>query len=273
MMNKNGATPIFCAPEQIEKPEVEKTDVHAFGITILFVFYTFNSAMKLLFLSKKDLEKSDVVSINNCEIVKLTKEMTVFEAKKRMTLEEVKTRLKKLNEFSSRKNPVFATPNLGVMMNTLKISLNSVEWSHNSLFRNISYNSHQQLISSEIHDQKESHLCWSFALCTVLTSELRNLVDKLFTKKNIRDQYVKKLLLTMINKLNLAENLKNELLFLVVPRNSKLTGSNINFQAQASTISGAIEKLSYESVIRDAGWKRMPSIVDIFTILGNGLTC
>ena len=75
----------------------------------------------------------------------------------------------------------------------------------------------------------------------------------------------------MIENLNIAGNLQNELLLLVVPRNSKLTGSNIYFEAQASTLSGAIEKLSYESVTRDAGWKRMPSLVKIFTILGLGL--
>jgi serine/threonine protein kinase len=55
MMSKNGATSVFCAPEQLTKSEIEKTDVHAFGITILFSFYTFTSAMELLFLSKKDV--------------------------------------------------------------------------------------------------------------------------------------------------------------------------------------------------------------------------
>jgi type I restriction-modification system DNA methylase subunit len=121
MIHKNGATPVFCAPEQIDKPVIEKTDVHAFGITILFVFYTFNSAINLLFLSKKDVEKSDVDLINNCEIVKLMKEMTFFDAKKRLTLVEVKSRLKKIKEFSSRKNPTFATSNKNIMINTLKL--------------------------------------------------------------------------------------------------------------------------------------------------------
>ena len=107
----------------------------------------------------------------------------------------------------------------------------------------------------------------------MLASELRNLVIKLVTKENDREEIVKKLLFSKIENLNNTGNLRNELLLLVVPRNLKLTGSNINFVDQASTVSGAIEKLCYESVIRDAGWKRIPSIVDIFTILGNGFTC
>ena len=87
MMNKNGATPVFCAPEKLKKSEIEKTDVHAFGITILLSFYTFNSAMKILFLSKKDVSQADFNTVNSCEIVKLVREMTCYEFQKRFSLE------------------------------------------------------------------------------------------------------------------------------------------------------------------------------------------
>ena len=92
-----------------------------------------------------------------------------------------------------------------------------------------------------------------------------------FHKKSPREEVVKNVLLSLIKNLNPAGNLRNELLLLVVPRNSQLTGTNIDFEDQASTVSGAIENLCYESVIRDAGWKRMPSLVNIFNILGHGL--
>ena len=93
-----------------------------------------------------------------------------------------------------------------------------------------------------------------------------------FHKKSPREEVVKNVLLSLIKNLNPAGNLRNELLLLVVPRNSQLTGTNIDFEDQASTVSGAIENLCYESVTRDAGWKRMPSLVKIFSILGHGLT-
>jgi hypothetical protein len=123
------------------------------------------------------------------------------------------------------------------------------------------------LISSAIHDQKDSFLCWAFAICTMLASELRSLVIKLFISKNRRKETLKKLLLSMIEKLNHHGSLRNELILLVVPRSPKLTDENKSLDNQASTVSGAIEKICFESITKEAGWKRMPSLVKIFEIL------
>ena len=96
MINKSGATPVFCAPEQIQKSEIEWTDVHAFGITILLSFYSVISGLQLLYCAKKDLNKSTFDSFKSCEIIKLVKDMTKYKANQRIKLELVEERLKNL---------------------------------------------------------------------------------------------------------------------------------------------------------------------------------
>jgi len=69
----------------------------------------------------------------------------------------------------------------------------------------------------------------------------------------------------MIAKLNTNDQLVTELIYLVIPRKPKFNRSTAtsDLSSQSSTVLGAMEKICFESVIREPGWKRLPSIVKI----------
>ena len=155
------------------------------------------------------------------------------------------------------------------MMNTFKVSLIQNKLSGSPLSQTISFNPHMEskLISSQVHDQKDSYLCWAFAICTMIASELRFLVVTLFSKHKINKQTKEKLLIE-IEKMNKTGKFRNELVLLVAPRSPKLSGDvNYDFEKQASSVLSALEKICYRSVIQIEGWKMLPSIVNIFKVL------
>ena len=73
--------------------------------------------------------------------------------------------------------------------------------------------------------------------------------------------------------MNKTGKLRNKLVLLVVPRSPKLSGgAKTYFEKQGSYVLSALEKICYESVIENEGWRRLPSIVNIFEKLERGLT-
>ena len=83
------------------------------------------------------------------------------------------------------------------------------------------------------------------------------------------DNSHKENLVMKINDMNKNNRLCKELVLLVVPRNSEVTSCNLkNFKSQASSVSAALHKICYRSVIRDEGWRRMPCVVEIMDLIG-----
>ena len=75
----------------------------------------------------------------------------------------------------------------------LSLSLNANEIQNDSLFHTISFET--KFISSQVHDQNDSFLCWAFSLCTMLATELKLLVLKLcHIEKKISKELSAKLL-------------------------------------------------------------------------------
>ena len=50
LVGRDGGTPVFMAPESLSKKMLEKTDVYSLGITILFLAFDIDVAMRLLYL-------------------------------------------------------------------------------------------------------------------------------------------------------------------------------------------------------------------------------
>ena len=148
--------------------------------------------------------------------------------------------------------------------------MNATSFSDCTLMNTVKYNSHlgSKITLSEVQDQKKSYLCWAFAICTMLKSELRLLIVKLFNCNRIAKS-TKQNLLKMVEILNVNRNLQSELVLLVSPRNPKVSSCDFtNSKKQAANFLNVIDKLCYPSIVKDEGWRRMPSIMKIFDILG-----
>ena len=66
-----------------------------------------------------------------------------------------------------------------------------------------------------------------------------------------------------------GRNHQSELVLLVSPRNPKVSSCDFtNSRMQAANFLNVIDKLCYPSIIKDEGWRRMPSIMKIIDILG-----
>ena len=64
LTGKSGGTPIFMAPEGLNKDSriIGKTDLYSYAITILFLMFPAEFAIKLLFLPIANWEQSETLS-------------------------------------------------------------------------------------------------------------------------------------------------------------------------------------------------------------------
>ena len=64
LTGKSGGTPIFMAPEGFDKDSriIGKTDLYSFAITVLFLMFPTELAIKLLFLPIANWEQSETLS-------------------------------------------------------------------------------------------------------------------------------------------------------------------------------------------------------------------
>ena len=68
LVNTNGLTPIYCAPEQVTQSSVAETDIYGLGVTILLSFFEVESGLQLLFSCAKDGNYVSVIVM----VVKIT---------------------------------------------------------------------------------------------------------------------------------------------------------------------------------------------------------
>ena len=274
LVKKDGVTPIYCAPEQLSASVVEATDTHGLGITILFSFFEHDSAIRLLFAGYKDFQSSTDCEPHSIEVmiqdpvVQLVKSMISSKPQHRISLEIAKTIIMGLKAFPTRKNmqqfKLTCLNKYYTSRNTLNLSLNTNSLCFGKLSSHTKVSTETvnfKKISSECRNQKDSYFCWAFTLSTLIKHELKRLVMTLGLTENIIDETKMKELLKLVNKLNENEQLLKELVCLVIPR--KLKFSSITHSkglGQTASVVGALEKLCNESVIKDAGWKRLPSI-------------
>ena len=73
LTGKSGGTPIFMAPEGLDKESriVGKTDLYSFAITVLFLMFPAELVIKLLFLPIENWELSK--SLSRCTLLLLIK--------------------------------------------------------------------------------------------------------------------------------------------------------------------------------------------------------
>ena len=117
---------------------------------------------------------------------------------------------------------------------------------------------HRSIISWSIHNQLESGLCWAFAFSSLIRGELKRLIRKLAATGLITTSKENETI-RLTDKLNTENRLMNEIVCLVVPRNPKLV--NVG-KAEDQMIYGksSMDKICFPSLMRPAGWKRLPSV-------------
>jgi len=62
LVNTNGLTPIYCAPEQVTQSSVAETDIYGLGVTILLSFFEVESGLQLLFSCAKDGSPTNITA-------------------------------------------------------------------------------------------------------------------------------------------------------------------------------------------------------------------
>ena len=267
LVNKNGVTPIFCAPEQLSNDAVQSTDVHGLGITILLSYFEISSGLQLLFGSPKDANQAGLKLLRNDPVFRLVEEMIRPNPKKRLSIKSIQYRLDVLRYLlpvSYRKTgKILKFPKkYFTHSNTLNQSFNTASLSCTLPSIDISTSISLVNISSDVRDQGNTYYCWAFSISSILKSELIKLLKKLNSKNKLTKQKMD-LLVSIAGDLNKNEQLVKELVCLVIPRKLKFKASGDTLRQQASTVKGAMEKICYESIIMEPGWKRLPSITAI----------
>ena len=97
-------------------------------------------------------------------------------------------------------------------------------------------------VSSEIHEQGESELCWSFANSTVLKNSIYRLsLEMMKNGKISRKEHDS--VLEKIGHQDFHNKLRKEMVYIVIPRNPKTSvQSETN---QTSYVGSSMEKLCY----------------------------
>ena len=262
LMNSEGVTPVFCAPEQFVKDGtvVGKTDVHGMGVSILATLFLEDDAMKVLFAVSKATLQSVLDNTQADPVIALVTSMIQYDPADRPTLTEVKTELKKLPQMESRKTVsslhLKLPTNSNLRANTLKLKFEGVPLVNITVTP--STQPHRSIISWSIHNQLESGLCWAFAFSSLIRGELKRLIRKLAATGLITTSKENETI-RLTDKLNTENRLMNEIVCLVVPRNPKLV--NVG-KAEDQMIYGksSMDKICFPSLMRPAGWKRLPSV-------------
>ena len=95
-------------------------------------------------------------------------------------------------------------------------------------------------LSDQIHDQKDSNLCWSFSLSSLIVSEIIRYLNLTNQTSNLK----------LVESLNCDNRLQREIVTLAVPRSPKLTQiDQISAQVQTAYLPSAIEKICYPSLL------------------------
>lgn len=264
LMKSEGVTPVFCAPEQLVKNGtiLQKTDVHGLGVTILFCLFKEREAIKILFGVISSTSQHVVESAQSNPILSLVKKMIQFDPAARPTLENVRMDLEKFLSVSGRQS--LSDLNLPTKKskkssrnNTLKLKFDALSMVNITVTPSIT--PHDSIISGTIHDQQESGLCWAFSFSSLIRGELKRFIRRLMIAKRITIE-VEAETLKLVDQLNKNNRLMHELVCLVVPRNPKLSNLSDTAQIEQRAGSDCVDKICSESLLRPAGWTRLPSI-------------
>ena len=100
LTGKSGGSPIFMAPEGLDKDSriVGKTDLYSFGITFLFLMFPADLAIKLLFLPLENLKqrKSFVESLSNFDLLLWIFKSLCGDPKSRIDLDDWEVMIEKM---------------------------------------------------------------------------------------------------------------------------------------------------------------------------------
>ena len=260
LVKSDGITPGYAAPERfIQNGTVlAKSDIFSLGVTLLNCFFDSDVVLVILFGTVKTLPPFLVNSAASHQILSLVKKMIDFDPTKRPTFASIKTDLTNLQSYrrttiSNLNLPSIAKP--GHQSRQLSFGMKTVSIIQKPI--QISANIHTSMISGWIHDQKDSYLCWAFAVCTVIRTELKRIIITLYEKKIIDDQF-KKQILFQIDQTNKEARLLFELVSLVNPRSPQLEDFRQNREKfQSASSETVMERICYDGLLRPAGWTRM----------------
>ena len=261
LMKNDGVTPVFCAPEQFVKNGtiIGRTDVYGMGVSILATLFAENDAMKILFGVPKSTDQTVIDNALSDPVIALVTSMIQYNPVDRPTLTEVKTQLEKLPQIDSRKSVSSLHLKLPSTSNsrgnTLKLKFEGLPLVNITVTP--STQPHRSIISGSVHNQLESGLCWAFAFSSVIRGELKRLIRKLAAAGLITASMENETL-RLTDKINTENKLMNEIVCLVVPRNPKL--EKVGQAEDQYAGKSCIDKICYPSLMRPAGWKRLPSV-------------
>ena len=259
-----GLTPGFCAPEQLKKNQlvVGKTDIYAFGVTIIISLFKGESkkygndiGLALLFMPVTEIPPDLVKSLKQNKIVKLVREMVRYEPDSRPSFGMVRDQLEALDESETAVQlPVnLDIEELGQTMAQLSIVDRSVI---------LPDRAQSKLVSAAVRDQKESGFCWAYSMAKLLAAEMRKFIKNLQKMKNFDKNLEEALCLA--DTLNEGDRLVDEIVCLTAGRNPKIDGiSGELAKSQTADLKKRIQGLCSESLTRSEGWKQLPSLVNI----------
>ena len=306
-LNVSGFTPGFCAPEQLttneteeEKrlkkkgPQLGKTDIYSFGITILLALFGNQTGTAILFTPGETLKQATVDLLKQNRIVSMVTKMLQYDYSKRPSYPEVRNELNQLN-------PSLATLTQSVKNELKECDIISLDLTrvHVSVIDQpivLATRAKASMLSGDDRDQKDSFLCWGFSIVKGIRAEFKkwiyqlkngNLIDackadnqctaavaldndnprvrhKLLKKRRTDTPCTFHTALRMADQMNTSNRLFIEILAIVVPRNPNLDGmSDAEHQKQAAMLKMQLEKLCGKSVVRRTGWKQLPTLVAI----------
>ena len=253
LMKHDGVTPGFCAPEQLvtDGTVIGKTDVYGFGITTMVTLFEENDAINILFGVTKSIPHAEIENAQSDPVLTLVASMIQFDPSARPSLPAVAGLLRNLPPIIVRKT---ISKMSNTLSNTIQSSFKGLQFFNLSIMPSVQL--HSSIISGSINDQKQSVFSWSFSLGSIIIEELKRLISKLAHAKWITGDIAAKAL-SVPDTLKLQNSLMNELVCLVLSRNSKR--DNLNSGTQFSG-QDCFEKICSKALLRPAGWTRLPSV-------------
>ena len=171
LSGKSGGTSMFMAPEGLNKDfrMIGKTDLYSFAVTVLFLMFSEDLALQLLYLPIDTNLEIFLQSLNRCPLLEMIFKSLRSDPEKRVTLQSWSTVLDKMKDFDEKlmiekitiasleKESVVLDPLNKALINEAGFVMDSSEVNKNKWIMSKAI-SHVQKLSSIYCDQKFSLL-------------------------------------------------------------------------------------------------------------------
>jgi len=267
LTGKSGGTSIFMAPEGLDESfrVVGKTDLYSFAITVLFLMFSEDLVLELLFLPISEYLEIFRRSLFLFQLLDLIFKSLRCDPTKRVSLRSWRNFLKnmknldgnmlikKISPQNLKTKGIILKPLIkarrnesGFVMDCNEVNKNawkmSTAISHVQKLSSIYCDPKFSLLSKDIHDQGSELVCWAYAISTMLRASLKSAIKKF----NIQNG------LEILENENHHKMMRKELCMNIFP-----------FGDDGADLRLVINLLTKPSCLLDAGLNRLRTVTSI----------